>query len=102
MYGLIAKMTAVPGQRERLIAVLVRGTVAMPGCFSYLAAEDLADENTIWVTEVWDTMASHDAALTLPSVKDTIAQVKPMVAAFEKIATTNPVGGIGIPAANVQ
>ena len=102
MYGLIAKMRAIPGKREQLIAVLVEGTATMPGCYSYLVAQDQADENTIWVTEVWDSEASHDASLSLPAVKDTIAQAKPMVAGFEKIATTNPVGGVGFPNANVR
>lgn len=102
MYGLVAKITAMPGKREELIAVLVQGTAAMPGCFSYVVARDLADENAIWVTETWDSLASHDASLTLPSVTDTISQVRPMLAGFEKIAATNPVGGIGLPTANVH
>ena len=102
MYGLIAKITALPGKREQLIAVLVQGTAAMPGCFSYLVAQDLADKDAIWVTEVWDSLASHDASLALPSVKETIAQVKPMVAGFEKIAATSPVGGISSPSAGAH
>jgi len=32
----------------------------MPGCFSYVVAKDSADENAIWVTEVWDSIVSHD------------------------------------------
>jgi len=99
MYGLIAKITALTGKREELIEKLIKGTAGMPGCFSYLVTQDLADENALWVTEVWDSVASHDASLLLPSVKDTIAQVKPMVAGFEKIVATNPVGGIGFPSA---
>ena len=31
----------------------------MPGCFSCVVAKDASDENTIWVTEVWDSMASQ-------------------------------------------
>lgn len=32
MYGLIGKLNAVPGQRDALADILVRGTQAMPGC----------------------------------------------------------------------
>jgi quinol monooxygenase YgiN len=60
-------------------------------------AKDLADENALWVTEVWDSMASHDASLSLPAVEDAIAHAKPLVASFEKIAATIPVWGVGLP-----
>jgi hypothetical protein len=38
MYGLIGRMTATPGQRDRLAAILLEGTTAMPGCLSYIVA----------------------------------------------------------------
>jgi quinol monooxygenase YgiN len=67
----------------------------MPGCFSYIVAKDATDENAIWVTEVWDSIASHDASLSLPSVKNAIPRAKAMVSNFEKIAVTSPVWGVG-------
>lgn len=100
MYGLIAKLTAIPGKRDALIAILEKGTRNMPGCFSYILAKDAVDENTLWVTEIWDSAASHDASLTLPFVKDTIAQAKPLIAGFEKVAVTNPVAGVGLPSSH--
>jgi quinol monooxygenase YgiN len=98
MYGLIAKLTAVPGKRDDLIRILGGGTRNMPGCLSYILAKDSTDENILWVTEIWDSAASHDASLSLAAVKDSIAQAKPLIAGFEKIAVTNPVGGVGFPA----
>jgi quinol monooxygenase YgiN len=67
MWGLIAKITLLPGRRDEMIEILKESTADMPGCLSYVVAKDAADENTIWVTEVWDSMASHDASLTLPA-----------------------------------
>ena len=99
MYGLIAKLTAVPGKRDELIAILKQGTKDMPGCLSYILAKDSADENVVWVTEIWDSAASHDASLSLATVKDTMARAKPLIAGFEKVAVTNPVGGVGFPSA---
>lgn len=100
MYGLIAKLTAVPGKRDELIAILEKGTANMPGCRSYILAKDSADENILWVTEIWDTKASHEASLTLPAVKESITQGKPLIAGFERIAVTQPVGGLGFPSAS--
>lgn len=100
MYGLIAKLTAVPRARDQLVKILEQGTRSMPGCRSYILAKDAADENILWVTEIWDRATSHDASLSLPAVKDTLAQAKPLIASFERVAVTNPVGGVGFPASN--
>jgi quinol monooxygenase YgiN len=99
MYGLIGKMSAVPGQREALITILLDSIGGMPGCLSYVVAKDDADANAIWITEVWDSKTSHDASLSLPSVRNAIAKAKPLIGSFGDSITTTPVGGHGLPAA---
>jgi hypothetical protein len=42
MYGLIGKVTAVPGQRDALIALLIGTSANMAGCLSYVVAKDTA------------------------------------------------------------
>jgi quinol monooxygenase YgiN len=96
MYGLIGKMITTPGQRDALIAILLEGTNEMPGCLSYVIARDPADANAIWVTEVWDSEASHAASLSLPAVKAAIARGRPMIAGFGERFVTTPVGGQGL------
>ena len=96
MYGLIGKMKAVPGQRDALIAILLEGVSDMPGCLSYVVAQDPNDPDAIWVTEVWDSRASHAASLSLPSVKAAIARGKPLIASFDQHIETLPVGGHGV------
>lgn len=96
MYGLIVKLTVVLGRREEMIGILKESAVNMPGCFNYVVAKDAADENALWVTEVWDSVASHDASLSLPSVKNAIPRAKAIVSGFEKIAATSPVWGVGL------
>jgi quinol monooxygenase YgiN len=100
MYGSIGKMVAAAGKRDELISLLLGGTEAMPGCLSYVIARDAADADAIWITEVWEDKASHDASLSLPAVKQTIAAGRPMIAAFQPPVITIPVGGAGLPAAN--
>jgi len=96
MYGLIGKITTVPGQRDAFAAILLEGTGAMPGCRSYVVARDPADDNALWITEVWDSQASHKASLSLPVVQAAIAKGRPMIAGFSNRVETVPIGGYGI------
>ena len=96
MYGLIGKMTAVSGQRDALSAILLEGTDAMPGCLSYIIATDPADPDALWITEVWDSQASHQASLALPGVKAAIAKGRPFIAGFSNRVETVPIGGSGL------
>jgi len=99
MYGLIGKMTAVAGQRDAVIAILLGSTGAMPGCLSYVIATDPADADALWITEVWDSQASHKASLSLPAVQAAIVKAKPLIAGFSNRVETTPVGGHGLPRA---
>jgi quinol monooxygenase YgiN len=96
MYGLIGKMTAVPGQRDALAGILLDGTGAMPGCLSYVIAADPADPDALWITEVWESQASHKASLQLPAVQAAIAKGRPLIAGFSNRVETAPVGGHGL------
>lgn len=96
MYGLIGKMTAAAGQRDRLIEILLEGINDMPGCLSYIVAVDPSDPNAIWITEAWDNEQSHKASLQLPSVRTAIERAKPLIAGFGPGFTTEPVGGHGL------
>lgn len=98
MHGLIGKIVAVPGQRDALAQILLEGIGDMPGCLSYIVAEDLADANAIWVTEVWEDAAAHRASLALPSVQAAIAKGRPLIADFAPGTLTRPVGGHGLTA----
>lgn len=94
MYGMIARIRAQPGQRAALAAILTQGSGTMTGCLSYVVAEDLADADALLVTEIWDSKTSHDASLALPAVKDALQRGRPLIAGFDKIAETHPVGGV--------
>jgi len=98
MYGLIGKITTVPGKRDEFAAILLAGTGGMPGCLSYVVAVDPADADALWVTEVWDSQASHKASLSLPSVQAAIAKGRPLIAGFGSRVETRPIGGVGLKA----
>lgn len=95
MYGLIGKMTAVPGKRDELLWILLGDIGEMPGCLSYVVARDPGNDDAIWITEVWDSEASHKASLTLSAVQTSIKKALPLIATFNEHILTEPVGGHG-------
>ena len=96
MYGLIGKMIALDGKRDELAAILIAGTQNMPGCKSYIVANDLVDANSLWITEVWDSKEKHTQSLALPSVIEAISKGKPLIAGFGERLETSPQGGQGL------
>jgi quinol monooxygenase YgiN len=96
MYGLIGKMLAQPGQRDALLAILLDNQETMPGCLSYIVARDPGSEDGIWITEVWEEQASHQASLQLPHVQAMIGKARPMIAGFGERYETEPLGGLGL------
>lgn len=96
MYGLIGKIRSVAGQRDALVSILIEGTSAMPGCLSYVVAIDGSESDALWVTEVWDSSASHRASLSLSAVQQAIAKAKPIIAGFGERFETTPIGGYGL------
>jgi len=96
MYGLIGKMLAKPGQRDELAKLLLAGTGAMPGCLSYVVANDRTNPDAIWITEVWDSQASHQASLNLIEVRAAIAKARPLIDGFGERFEIEPLGGVGL------
>jgi len=96
MHGLIGKMTAQAGRRGDLVALLLSGTNSMPGCLSYVIAEDPMDTDALWITEVWDNEASWMGSLQLPEVQAAIAQARPLIVGMEPRYVTTPIGGVGL------
>jgi len=96
MYGIIGKIKAIDGKRDALIQILIEGSKEMPGCLSYFVAKDNWEENDIWITEVWTDQASHQASLSLPSVKNAIDKGRPLIAGFGERFETTPIGGQGL------
>ncbi len=96
MYGLIGSMTATPGQRETLAGYLLEGLRDMPGCLSYIVANDPVNGDKLWITEVWDSAESHMASLKLPSVQAAIAKARPIITGMGDRQETVPIGGQGL------
>ena len=96
MFGLITRIRATSGARDRLAAILIEGSAAMPGCLSYVVAADAGDTDALWVTEVWGSAELHKASLQLPQVREAMMSGRPLIAAFGERFQTTPLGGSGI------
>ena len=98
MFGLITKIRATPGARDRLAAILIKGSTSMPGCLSYVVAADTVDPDALWITEVWGSAALHEASLKLPQVREAMVSGRPLIAGFGERFQTAPLGGSGLAA----
>jgi quinol monooxygenase YgiN len=99
-FGLIAMITAHPGQGDALADVLLDAARemdgAVPGCELYVISRAPDDGDAIWVTEVWTDRESHAASLTHESVKAAIERGRPLIAGFSERVETIPLGGKGL------
>jgi quinol monooxygenase YgiN len=98
-YGLIGRIKAQPGRGDELAAILAADAGTMPGCLSYIVAEDVSDRDTLWISEVWSSKDAHAASLKLPQVRAAIAKGRPLIAAFDTVAETKNASGPGLPRA---
>lgn len=93
VYAIIGQMLSAPGKREELIRYLAEGSHAMPGNLAYQIWRDTADQNSVWITEVWKDEASHKASLALPQVQEAIRKARPIIAGFGARAEVEPAFG---------
>ena len=94
MFGTIGRIKTIAGKRDALAAILASGSGEMPGCISYIVAEDLADADALWITEIWESKEAHQASLSLPAVREAIGKGRPLIAAFDSGAQTRPISGV--------
>ncbi|WP_240913777.1 antibiotic biosynthesis monooxygenase [Sphingomonas sp. HDW15A] len=94
LYGMIGQMKAAPGKRAELLGYLTEASGEMLGNLLYLVAEDVADADALWVTEIWIDRAAHAASLQPPAVKSAIARARPILAGFGTSAEIRPVSGL--------
>lgn len=100
MYGMTGKLTAQTGRRKDFVAILLKAAQMvgeMPGCRMYAVTEDMADDNTIWVMEVWEDKEAHDDSLKREDVRALIAQAMPLIDGKPDGAELRIVGGHGVP-----
>jgi quinol monooxygenase YgiN len=97
-YGLYGKLTAKPGERDKLVAVLLQAANLLkdnPDCLHYIV-NTTEEPDVIWVTEIWASKEAHAASLEFAQVRNLIRQGLPLIAATPESITTTPLGGKGL------
>ncbi len=62
----------------------------------YLVSEDMADETAVFVIELWDDKAAHDASLQNEQVRTLIAEAMPLMGGQPSGSELNIIGGYGL------
>jgi len=95
------KMTAKPGQGDALAEVLLRvaGSLAdAPGCELYVINRSPADQDVVWVTELWHSQEEVDASLQeleTDAGRAQLAEVMALLAGPPERIDLEPLGGVG-------
>jgi quinol monooxygenase YgiN len=99
MYSMTGKLTAKAGKRSELTSILLRaaeGVSHITECRAYIVLEDLHDENSVWVFEMWDTQQAHDDSLKDEQVRALIAEAMPILAGAPSGSELRVMGGHGL------
>ncbi|AIQ61541.1 putative quinol monooxygenase [Paenibacillus borealis] len=97
-FGMYAKFTAKPGEREALAAILLEAAAAaepVQECELYIVNLSESEPDILWVTEVWSSAEAHAASLALEATRATIQRAMPLIAGVEPVKLI-PAGGKGL------
>ncbi|MFE3002305.1 putative quinol monooxygenase [Nocardia sp. NPDC059246] len=83
MFSVYGRMTALPGRRDDLIALLQNGFRAggpTSGLLAYTINTAPDDPDTIWLTQLWIDKPAHDATTRSEPVAAITRQLPPLLA----------------------
>ncbi|MFC8681243.1 putative quinol monooxygenase [Microbacterium ureisolvens] len=71
----------VPGKRDALVAHLTRRSDLLleNGCLMYEVGTNDEEPDTVFVIELWESAAAHQASLALPEVRASIDEARPLL-----------------------
>lgn len=98
--GVYVRFRALPGRRAELVEVLLAASRLMsgaPGCELYVVNTAVGEDDVVWVTEVWRSVADLDRSLFVAGVKELIDRSMPLVVGPPERTKLTPVGGVGLP-----
>ncbi len=99
MYAMMGKLTAQADKRAELIDILKRAAdvvAQLRGCHLYIVHEDVANESSVWIYEMWDDKESHDASLKDERVRALISAAMPLMGGAPEGFELRVVGGYGL------
>ena len=82
-YLLHGKLTAKNGHGDELSTILLEAAKLVStakGCNLYVIGKEENDENSVYVTEIWDSKDDHNNSLKVEGVSELIMQAMPILA----------------------
>ena len=100
MYYLQGSFVATEGQRDKLAEVLLKASELVEqvgGCHLYVVSTKADDDQSVFVTEVWDDKEAQEASLQNEDIRALIGQAMPIIdSASENRLELETLGGLGI------
>ena len=77
----VGKLGVKPGKRDRLVEILTRpiGAMGEHGCLLYEVGVNDDEPDAVFVSELWESEAAHEASLELDSVRAAIIEAMPLL-----------------------
>ncbi|MFN2525813.1 MAG: putative quinol monooxygenase [Actinomycetota bacterium] len=100
-YGLLNKLTAKPGQRQRVVEILLESGKLFDdnaACILYLVCESTDDPNLVWVVDLWTSHEEHAEALKVPALRPFVEQAMQFLEGMPEQIEIRPMGGKNLPA----
>jgi quinol monooxygenase YgiN len=85
--------------RDEVVGILLGAAdhLRAAGCSLYAVGVSDTDDDTIFVSEIWQSREHHDRSLRLPETKAAIARAMPMLTGQSTRQEMTVVGGLGVP-----
>jgi quinol monooxygenase YgiN len=99
--SMFVKLTAKPGSRDDLVKAFVDSLPLVeeePGTEVYGFHTDAADENVLWVHEIYTDQAALDAHFTGAALAQIMGSIGELLDGAPEMHTTAVVAGKGVPA----
>jgi quinol monooxygenase YgiN len=100
-YALLNRLTARPGQRLRVVEILLESGGLFednPACLLYVVTESTDDPNVVWVIDLWTSQEAHAEALKAPQLRPFVEEAMALLEGMPEQIEVRPAGGKGLPA----
>ena len=98
-YGLYGKFKTQKGKRDELVSILLQAAKLVStakGCHHYIIYKDINDEDSVFVSEIWDTKEDHDNSLKIEGCMELISKAMPLIDGKPEGAALEVIGGKGL------
>ena len=99
-YALLNRLTAKPGQRQRVVQLLLESGTLFdddPSCHLYLVSESAEEPDVVWVVDLCTSEAAHATALKAPELRPFVEATVPLLERAPQQVEVHPAGGKGVP-----